>query len=172
MGNVVEITAKCQDNIKLKSKVSTGDNVKTKFVATLKRENNREIEITEDLRKGLSVKIKIPKIYGNIDIESEHSNSDVEVKAKYRPLSSSNNSFYNTKVTGYYNPDSNGNRICKTKAEFAVGDDQLNLSVGGDITVEDKAKNDSAFQGMDPKVKTYTLGFLYTPTKQSQYSVI
>eukprot|EP01083_Nonionella_stella_P028825 79433_1 len=173
LGQVCEISNKCGDNIKLKTKITSGDIVKTKFVATLKRNKGREIELCEDLRKGLSLKLKIPKIYGNIDIESEHSNSDVEVKLKYRPSSNNgSNSFYNTKLTGYYNPDSNGNRICKTKAEFAVGDDQLNLSVGGDITIEDKSKNDAAFQGMDAKVKTYTLGFLYTPTKDTQYSVI
>jgi len=172
LGQVVEITNKCDKNIKLKTKISTGDSVKTKFTATLKRDQGREIEVTEDLRKGLSVKIKIPKFYRNFDIESDHTNNDVEVTAKYKPSSDSSNSFYNTKLTGYYNPDNNGNRICKTKAEFAVGDDQLNLSVGGDITIEDKSKNDGPFQGVDAKVKTYTLGFLYTPTNDTQYSVI
>eukprot|EP00483_Globobulimina_turgida_P007329 UN07343 len=114
----------------------------------------------------------MPKIYGNISLESEHSNNDVEVKAKYRPSSSAANSFYNTKVSGYYAPDSNGSRVCVTKGEFAVGDDQLNLCVGGDITIEDKAKNDSPFEGVNARVKSYTLGFLYKPTKDTQYSVI
>jgi len=172
LGQVVEIKNKCSDNISLKTKIANGESVKTKFTATLKRENGREIEVTEDLRKGLSVKIKIPKLYRNINIESEHSNSSVEVTAKYKPSPDAKNSFYSTKVVGYYAPDIKGSRICKTKAEFAVGDDQLNLSVGGDITIEDKSKNDQPFQGVDAKVTTYTLGFLYTPTKDSQYSVI
>jgi len=171
LGQVVEITSGCSDNIKLKTKINTGSADKTKFTATLKRPNKREIEVTEDLRKGLSVKVKIPKFYGNFDIESEHRNGDVEVKAKYQPSGDSKDAFYNTKLTGYYNPDSNGTRICRAKAEFAVGDDQLNLSVGGDITLEDKAQLDAGYGGA-PEVTAYTLGFLYTPTKDSQYSVI
>merc|ERR1712176_991034 len=54
---------------------------------------------------------------------------------------------------------------------FAVGDDQLNLCVGGELTVEDRCKIDGA-NGMDPKSTDYALGFLYTPTPDSQYSVI
>lgn len=169
LGQVVEISNQCGDNIKLKTKIATGDSVKTKFTATLKREKGREIELTEDLRKGLSVKLKMPKFYRNFDIETEYAGNNLEVTTKYKP---SSNAFYNTKLTGCYNPDSNGNRIFKTKAAFAVGDDQLNLSVGGDITIEDRSKNDGPFQGVDAKVKTYTLGFLYTPSNDSQYSVI
>jgi hypothetical protein len=171
LGQVVEITNKCCDDIKLKTKITNADGgrVKTKFVATLKNDG-REIEVSEDLRKGLNMKIKMPKIYGNISVESEHSNNDVEVKAKYRP--SSSNSFYNTKVSGYYAPDANGSRVCVTKGAFAVGDDQLNLCVGGDITIEDRAKNDSPYQGINARVKSYTLGFLYTPSKEAQYSVM
>merc|ERR1712228_91051 len=174
LGQVVEITNQCSDSIKLKTKIQTGDAVKTKFTATLKRPNKREIEVSEDLRKGLSVKVKIPRFYGNINVESEHTNGDVEVKAKYAPSADSKNAFYNTKLTGYYNPDSNGSRICRAKAEFAVGDDQLNLSVGGDITLEDKSKNNGKIgqDDISDLVKDYTLGFLYTPNNDSQYSVI
>merc|ERR1719361_3371692 len=132
LGKVVEISAKCTDDIKLKTKVTTGDNVKPKFTATMKRPNGREIEVTEDLKKGMSLNIK---------------------------------------MKGYYNPDANGERVMRAKAEFAVGDDQLNLCVGGELTVEDRCKIDGA-NGMDPKSTDYALGFLYTPTPDSQYSVI
>eukprot|EP00484_Ammonia_sp_Unknown_P029158 CAMPEP_0197024560 /NCGR_PEP_ID=MMETSP1384-20130603/5075_1 /TAXON_ID=29189 /ORGANISM="Ammonia sp." /LENGTH=300 /DNA_ID=CAMNT_0042452961 /DNA_START=62 /DNA_END=964 /DNA_ORIENTATION=+ len=171
LGQVVEVSTKCGDSISVKTKVSHADSVKTKFTATVKRPNGRQIEVTEDLRKGLSLKLKLPKFYRNIDIETEHTNADVELTAKYKPAADAKNAFYSTKVTGYYNPDRDGARVCKTKAEFAVGDDQLNLSVGGDITVVDKSKHD-AHTGAEPKVTAYTLGFLYTPTKDSQYSII
>ena len=172
LGQVVEITNKCSDSIKLKTKIANGDSVKTKFTATLKRPKGREIEVTEDLKKGLSVKIKLPKLYRNVDFESEHTNGDVEVTAKYRPSASAPNSFYNTKLKGYYNPDKKGQRECRAKAEFAVGDDELNLSVGGDITIVDQCSNENKFDGVEPKVEPYTLGCLYTPTKDTQYSVI
>jgi hypothetical protein len=174
LGQVVEVSNKCCDDISVKTKISHADSVKTKFTATFKRPNGRSIEVTEDLRKGLTLKLKLPSFYRSIDIETEHTNADVEVTAKYKPSKDAKNSFYSTKVTGYYNPNRNNSRVCKTKAEFAVGDDQLNLSVGGDITVEDSAKlNANHGQAVaDPKVKAYTLGFLYTPTADSQYSVI
>lgn len=169
LGRVVEISSNCTDDIKLKFKTTTADSPKTKFTATMKRPNGREIEVTEDLRKGLSLKIKMPKLYRSFDVESEHSNRDVSLTAKYRPTA---NAFYNTKMKGYYNPDANGERVCRAKAEFAVGDDQLNLSVGGELTVEDRAKIGGPPQGADPKTHDYALGFLYTPTPDSQYSVI
>jgi len=169
LGQVVEVSTKCTDDIKLKTKVSTENSVRTKFTATIKRPNGREIEVTEDLRKGLSVKIKLPRFYRAFDVESEHSNRDVSVTAKYRPTA---NAFYNTKLKGYFNPDANGERVCRAKAEFAVGDDQLNLSVGGELTVEDRAKIDGPPQGADPKTHDYALGFLYTPSPDTQYSVI
>eukprot|EP01084_Bolivina_argentea_P286186 490908_1 len=172
LGQVVEISNTCSDKIKLKTKISNGDSVKTKFTATLKRDKGVEVEVSEDLRKGLNVQIKVPKFYKNLNLESEHTNADVQVKLNYRPSTDSANAFYNTKLTGYYNPNQKNNRVCRAKAEFAVGDDQLNLSVGGDITIEDKSNNDGPFQGVDAKVKTYTLGFLYTPTNDSQYSVL
>jgi len=168
LGQVVEISSKCTDDIKLKTKVTTGENVKPKFTATMKRPNGREIEVTEDLKKGMSLKIKMPKFYKAFDLESDHSNRDVSVTAKYRPTA---NAFYNTKMKGYYNPDANGERVMRAKAEFAVGDDQLNLCVGGELTVEDRCKIDDP-KGMDPKSTDYALGFLYTPTPDSQYSVI
>ena len=171
LGQVVEISSNCTDDIKLKCTTKT-DSASTKFVATVKRPNGREIEVTEDLdprKGGLSLKIKMPKLYRSFDVESEHSNRDVLVTAKYRPTA---NAFYNTKLKGYYNPDANGERVCRAKAEFAVGDDQLNLSVGGELTVEDRAKIDGPPQGADPKTHDYALGFLYTPTPDSQYSVI
>ena len=90
------------------------------------------------------------------------------VTAKYKPKST----YYNTKLIGYFNPDSDGNRVCRTEAQFAVGDDQLNLCVGGKIVIEDKAKNNSELQSLSPAIKTYSLGFLYRPTDTSQYSVI
>jgi len=66
-----------------------------------------------------------------------------------------------------------GNYLQAFVNSFAVGDDQLNLSVGGQMTVEDSAKNEKgAMRGADPFVKGYKLGFLYTPTKESLYSVI
>jgi len=168
LGQVVEISSKCTDDIKLKTSVKTGDSVKPKFTATLKRPNGREIEVTEDLKSGMSLKIKMPKFYKAVDLDSEHTNRDVSVTAKYRPTA---NAFYNTKMKGYYNPDDKGERVLRAKAEFAVGDDQLNLCVGGELTVEDRCKIDGA-QGMDPKSTDYALGFLYTPTPDSQYSVI
>ena len=167
LGQTVEVVQKCGDDIKLKTKIQNGDNVKTKFIATLKRDK-REVEVTEDLSKGLSVKIKIPKFYRNFDIESDHSNSDVKVTAKYKPKGT----YYNTKLVGYYNPDKDGNRICRSTAEFAVGDDQLNLCVGAKIVIEDKAKNNGPMQGVQPKIKTYALGFLYRPVEKTEYSVI
>ena len=167
---MVEISNKCGDAIKLKAKISNGASVKSKFTATLKRPNGREIEVTEDLRKGLTLKVKLPKIYGALDVESEHTNGDVEVTGKYRP--SGSGAFWNAKAKGYYNPALKGERVCRTTASFAVGDDQLNLSVGGEMTVADKCKNDGAAQGPDPSVEAYKLGFLYTPTHESQYSVI
>lgn len=170
LGQVVEISNKCGDAIKLKAKISNGDAVKSKFTATLKRPNGREIEVTEDLRKGLTLKVKLPKIYGALDVESEHTNGDVEVTGKYRP--SGSNAFWNAKAKGYYNPALKGERVCRATGSFAVGDDQLNLSVGGEITIADKCKNDNAAQGVDAAVEAYKLGFLYTPTKESQYSVI
>jgi len=170
LGQVVEISQKCGDDIKLKAKISNGAAVKSKFTATLKRPNGREIEVTEDLKKGMTLKVKLPKLYKSLDVESEHTNGDVEVTGKYRPQGS--NAFWNAKGSGYYNPSQKGARVCRSTASFAVGDDQLNLSVGGEITFEDKCKNDAAARGSDPYVKGYKLGFLYTPTKESQYSVI
>eukprot|EP01084_Bolivina_argentea_P317579 550640_1 len=167
LGQTVEISQNCGDNIKLKTKIKNGDNVKTKFTATLKRDK-REIEVTEDLRKGLSVNIKIPKFYKNFDIDTEHSNADVKVIAKYKPKGT----YYNTKLVGYYNPDSDGNRVCRTAAQFAVGDDQLNLCVGGKIVIEDKAKNNGPISGIQPTIKNYALGFLYRPAEKTEYSVI
>eukprot|EP00485_Elphidium_margaritaceum_P001846 CAMPEP_0202695374 /NCGR_PEP_ID=MMETSP1385-20130828/8976_1 /ASSEMBLY_ACC=CAM_ASM_000861 /TAXON_ID=933848 /ORGANISM="Elphidium margaritaceum" /LENGTH=303 /DNA_ID=CAMNT_0049351387 /DNA_START=45 /DNA_END=956 /DNA_ORIENTATION=- len=174
LGQGIEIAAKCGGDIGLKGKFSSvgGPQVRSKFVATMKRDNGREIEVTEDLNKGLGLKVTLPKLYRNIDLQSEHSNADVEVTAKYQPSAEAKNSFYSAKVAGYFNPSKNGKRVCSTKAEFAVGDDQLNLSVGGDITIVDEAKNDGASQSPDPKIKSYTLGFLYTPSKSTQYSVI
>jgi len=169
LGQVVEFSSKCGDDIKLKSKISTGDSVKTKFIATLKRPNGREIELTEDLKKGLSLKLKMPALWRSFDVDSEHSARDVKVTAKYRP---SSNAFYNAKAVGYYAPNHNGERVCRAKAEFAVGDDELNLCVGGELTVEDRQKMNGPSQGVDPKSWPYALGFLYTPTKDSRYSVI
>ena len=76
-----------------------------------------------------------------------------------------------TKMPKFEDLYSNGERIMRAKAEFAVGDDPLNLCVGGELTVEDRAKVDGA-GGVDPKTNDYALGFLYTPTPDSQYSVI
>jgi len=171
LGQVVEISQKCGSDIKLKAKISNAGAVKSKFTATLKRPNNRDIEITEDLKKGMTLKVKVPALYQSLDIESEHTNGDVEVTAKYRPNGA--NAFWNAKASAYYNPSLKGSRVCRSTASFAVGDDQLNLSVGGQMTVEDSAKNEKgAMRGADPFVKGYKLGFLYTPTKESLYSVI
>jgi len=171
LGQVVEISQKCGSDIKLKAKISNAGAVKSKFTATLKRPNNREIEITEDLKKGMTLKVKVPALYKSLDIESEHTNGDVEVTAKYRPNGA--NAFWNAKASAYYNPSLKGSRVCRSTASFAVGDDQLNLSVGGQMTVEDSSKNEKgAMRGADPYVKGYKLGFLYTPTKESLYSVI
>lgn len=170
LGQVVEISNQCGDAIKLKAKIANAGAVKSKFTATLKRPNGRELEITEDLKKGMTLKVKVPALYKSLDVESEHTNGDVEVTAKYRP--SGSNAFWNGKASGYYNPSLKGSRVCRSTASFAVGDDQLNLSVGGQMTVEDKSKNDGAVRGAEPYVKGYKLGFLYTPTTDSQYSVI
>jgi hypothetical protein len=169
LGQTVEATLSCGDDLKFKTKVQNGPLLKTKFTATYNRDG-REVEVTEDLRKGLNVKVTLPKFYRNFDIDSEHCNSDVKVTAKYNPKDSS---FWNTKISGYYNPDCDGYRVCKTTAQFAVGDDQLKLSVGGEVVVEDRARNNAnPRSGVEPNISTYSLGFLYRPTDDTQYSVL
>lgn len=173
LGQTVEILNTCCNDLKIKTKFSSvgSEETKSKFSFTLKRDFG-SVEINEDLQKGLSVEVKLPNFYKSIDLVSKHSNKDVEVTAKYNPQ----NSYWNTKLVGYYNPkDKNNQRVCRGTASFAVGDDGLKLNVGGQLVIEDKSsidKNANNANGPTTKISTYSLGFLYNPTNDTSFSVI
>lgn len=96
-----------------------------------------------------------------------HTNRNVEIKLDYNP----SGSYWNTRLEGSYEPEKEGNRICLSTLSGAVGDDSLNLSVGGQITIEDTASVENP-RTMQPEIKSYKLGFLYRPSSDSNYSVI
>ena len=96
-----------------------------------------------------------------------HTNRNVEIKFDYNP----SGSYWNSRLEGSYSPDKEGQRVCISKFSMAVGDDSLNLSVGGQLEIEDKTAIENA-QSMQPQLKTYKLGFLYRPSDDSSYSVI
>jgi len=148
-----------------KAKVTTGANVGAKLTL-ISTPSWGTIEATEDIRKGLSLELKIPNLYKNLSLSSKHSNADVELTCEYRP----NGSYWNSKVKGYYNPEKNNNRVCSTTGSIAVGDDSLHLSVGGEMEVKDEGPSNST--EFKPNVVDYSLGFLYEPTKESCYSLI
>jgi hypothetical protein len=125
------------------------------------------VEMTEDLRSGLSVEFKVPNMYKGIDFSSKHRASDVEATFKYRGA----NGYWNTKVEGKYVPSSNGQRICSTKASVAVGDDRL-VKVGGEIEFEDKGESGVFPTEPNVTLTNYQLGFLYEPASNAAISLI
>lgn len=167
LGRVVELKGALSDDVKYTAKSNQqGDRFKNKVTLNLNRSFG-SIEFVEDFNKGISIEVKVPKFYKQFDLKTKHQNRCVNAKIDYRPKGS----YYNVRLDGHYDPDVEGNRLCTTTASVAVGDDSLNLNVGGEITIEDKqlASNST---NIKPQVTTYRLGFLYTPNPDSCYSVI
>lgn len=155
LGQSVNFKVK-NDDFTLKGKLKQKPNkLDQKLTFILKRKFG-DIEIEEN-GSNISAKIDIPNVYKGIDLETKHTNEDVNCTLKYKPK----DSYYNLRFKGDYKPANT--RVIKGDLSFAVGDDSLNLNVGASINVEDKGGN----QKID-----YKLGFLYTPNKGSQYSVL
>ena len=138
----------------------SGNNLDQKLVLILSRKFGN-IEIEENGSK-ISATINVPNIYKDIDLETKHTNKEVNVTVKYKPK----NCYYNARFKGDYAP----NKTQKGNISFAVGDDSLNLSVGGELTVN-KSVSKSGNQTTESWPYNYKLGFLYQPNKESQYSV-
>jgi len=167
IGRVVQLKAKPYDDIEVTGKTTQdGERFNNKLTVNLKRSFGT-VEFIEDFNKGISTEVKLPRIYRNFDFKSKHTNNNVEVKLDYKP----EGSYYNARLEGSYEPEREGNRICLSTLSVAVGDDSLNLSVGGQVTIEDKASVANP-TSVSPNVKSYKLGFLYTPSNTSNYSVI
>mmetsp|Transcript_57055 Transcript_57055/g.69684 ORF Transcript_57055/g.69684 Transcript_57055/m.69684 type:complete len:295 (+) Transcript_57055:35-919(+) len=138
----------------------SGNNLDQKLVLILSRKFGN-IEIEENGSK-ISATINVPNIYKDIDLETKHTNKEVNVTVKYKPK----NCYYNARFKGDYAP----NKTQKGNISFAVGDDSLNLSVGGEVTIN-KSVSKSGNQTTESWPYNYKLGFLYQPNKESQYSV-
>jgi hypothetical protein len=166
LGNVFEFKNAVKDAT-FKGKITRkGDQTGAKLTAIAKTSWGN-VEVSEEVGKGLSVELTAPQVYRDLTVKSKHSDKEVEVTLEYQPKES----FWNAKVKGFYNPSINNNRVCTTTASAAVGDDSLNLAVGGEIVFRDEAPSDSPATS-NLKTDTYSVGFLYTPTQTSSYSLI
>jgi len=165
LGKAVEIKSKFEDN-ELTFKVSDGDKgVSHKATALLKRPRGT-IEFTEDQKKGIQVETKFPQFFRNFDWKSKHSNAEAETTLDLKR----EDSYWNAGVSNTWKNAEHEERSLDTKVSFAVGDDSMHVAVGGEVVIRDEHHQN--LLSYSPKFQSYSLGFLYTPTPASSYSVI
>lgn len=158
LGQSVNIKVK-HEGVQFKGKLKQKPNTLAQKLTVILNRKFGSIEVEED-GSNIAATVKVPSIYKELDLETKHTNKQVDITLKYKPK----NSYYNFHAKGDYIPNNKSNqRECNADLSFAVGDDSLNLSVGGQLKINDKDNT----QKYD-----YKLGFLYTPNKLSQYSVL
>jgi len=163
LGRQFEISADTSEKSSVKVKVTDGSNVVTNITANFETKWGN-VEVVENSKHGLSVEFDVHNIFRQWNLNSKHSADDVEVTADYRP----EGSFWSTKLSGKYAPNHDGERLCSSTASAVVQDSQYNLAVGGEIELEDRGTKPTH----DKLLKSYSMGFLYSPTDKTQYSLI
>jgi len=155
-------TEKSNVRVKVKDDASLTTSVKTNFDTQWGK-----FELVEDSKKGLSVGLNVDHFCRQWNLKTTHSAQEVEATAECRP----EGSFWATELTGKYKPDEEGDRVCNSIFSIAVHDSQYNLAVGGKLELEDRRQRGSSLQYAN-LLKTYAMGFLYSPTDSTQYSLI
>lgn len=174
-GRQVHLTT-TEGDTKLTAKVDHGDdNVSTKLIAKVTPDWGT-LEVTQASRKGIQIEAKVPKIWKDLDLTHKiNYNYSMESNFKYRKQ----DNWWNIHVKNVYHPskrveinnEDRDQRVCETTIGVAVGDEDLNLSVGGEVVLQDHG-DPGRFSSPNTSLTSYKLGFLYTPTKTSGYSLI
>lgn len=165
-----------QGDTRLTAKVdSRDDNVTYKAIAKVNPEWGT-LEVTQAGGKGTQVEAKAPKVWRDLDFQYKlNPNYSMETQFKYRK----EDCWWNVQVKSIYNPSKSvtindqpvDKRVCDTTIGVAVGDSDLNLSVGGEFCLSDVG-NPGELSAPNTSLTNYKLGFLYTPTPTSGYSLI
>jgi len=166
LGHQYEINVSPTDKSNIKVKVKEASSLTTSVKTTFETQWGK-FDMEENSKKGLSVGLNIPQFCRQWSLRTTHSAHEVEATAACRP----EGSFWATEVTGKYKPDDEGDRVCNSIVSIAVHDSQYNLAVGGKLELEDRRERGRPLQYAN-LLKTYSMGFLYSPTDNTQYSLI
>jgi len=166
LGRQIDVCVSPTRDTYVKAKVTDGHTVSSEISAEFDTDWGC-IEVIENARRGVSAKVHFHNIFREWNLATEHSESDLELTADYRPAGS----FWCTKLIGLYRPDLDGARVCRSRASVVVQDSQYRLAVGGEIELEDRRNSDGTKHHDHRWLKGYSMGFLYSPTETSQYSI-
>jgi len=161
-GKTLEIKGKIED-ADLTLTLTDEDKPVGHSVKALIKRSWGSVEVVEHHKEKISAEFKLPKFYGDYNFKTKLSTDNIDATLDYQP----EKRFYNMKLNGTTE---------NIKASFAVGDDSLNLNVGGEVIFkleeQKTADTQSSFMNLMTIFQEYQLGYLYTPTPDSSYSLI
>jgi len=166
LGRQFQIEADSRDNLRsVRVTVVDGSSVSSDISANFTTKWGG-IEVTQGTHHGPSVEVRFNNVFRQWNLRSRHTANSTDVTTDYRP----EGSFWCTRLDGHYMPDFDGERICSGKASIVVQDNQYNLAVGGEVELEDR--RESTKNSHNQWLKNYSMGFLYSPTDTTQYSLL
>jgi len=165
LGRQLEFNASPTEKSSVKIKVKDASNP-SPIVRGCLDTNWGSVEVEENVKKGISVGVNFEKAFREWNLKSRHATDEVQVTAECAKPDSR----WATEVTGTYNPNIDDEHVLSSDFSFALRNSSNTLSVGARLETENRSENKS-FQ-FEKLKKSYSFGFLFSPTAATQYSLI
>ncbi|ETO02951.1 hypothetical protein RFI_34459, partial [Reticulomyxa filosa] len=145
----------------VKIKVKDGKNVTTTAKAEFETKWG-SVEVEEHSKTGTTVRFHVDNFFRHWNLRSTERINHNFFKKEKKKKKNNNNKNKDIALR---------NRVCTSECSISVQDNQYDLAVGGKLELEDNREDGTPLHYQN-LLKSYSMGFLYTPTESTQYSLI